>query len=463
MRDKILPLMAGERDYAALADAPLSDSAGAVIVPACAVRSGEISAKKGRASFYIGYSTDADDLLYVLAKCRAGEGSLSRKYAMGDILNLQYCSAGLNKSAAALERFVLRGMTLGAAASQEEPELFIDKSCLWKHSISGENKIVLARFTSENEEQKRRLFDLVRLFKYMCIRGVRYDFVILYSENDHYNAPCRKLIEGMIRRAGCENFVSWTGGIFMLGAASMTAAELASLEKLSCAVFDLSVPLEVTASANQFFVPVSEETTRMLKKGFSAEILDVAPPELAPIRHVKGGFFHENGFVTEKPHGSVPWAHIIASENFGTVITENSLGFSYAESSGMKKLTPHSADNMSEDCGERLILRVYDRFDPEKYDDYDLIASAKYANYAFGYAEYTGQAGGIWFRATVGVVDKHFIKKISVRLESGGTETLHAAVCYIVKPCIGERRDAANLYRFRGETVSYTHLTLPTT
>ena len=24
-------------------------------------------------------------------------------------------------------------------------------------------------------------------------------------------------------------------------------------------------------------------------------------PEIAPIRHVKGGFFHENGFVTEKP------------------------------------------------------------------------------------------------------------------------------------------------------------------
>ncbi len=451
MRDKLLPLMAGERDYAALADASLSDSAGAVIVPACALRSGEVSAKKGRASFYIGYSTDADDLLYVLAKCRAGEGSLSRRYAMGDILNLQYCSAGLNKSAAALERFVLRGMTLGAAAAQEAPELFIDKSCLWKHSISGENKIVLARFTSENEEQKRRLFDLIRLFKYMCIRGVRYDFVILYSENDHYNAPCRKVIEGMVRRAGCENFVSWTGGIFMLGAASMTAAELASLEKLSCAVFDLSVPIEVTASANQFFVPVSEETTRMLKKGFSTEILDVAPPEIAPIRHVKGGFFHENGFVTEKPHGSVPWAHIIASENFGTVITENSLGFSYAESSGMKKLTPHSADNMSEDCGERLILRVYDRFDPEKYDDYDLIASAKYANYAFGYAEYTGQAGGVWFRVTVGVVGRHFIKKLSVRLESGGTETLHAAVCYIVKPCIGEKRDAANLYRFKGE------------
>lgn len=96
----------------------------------------------------------------------------------------------------------------------------------------------------------------------------------------------------------------------------MTAAELASLEKLSCAVFDLSVPIEVTASSNQFFVPVSEETTRMLKKGFSTEILDVAPPDAAPIRHVKGGFFYENGFVTEKPHGSVPWAHIICVGKF---------------------------------------------------------------------------------------------------------------------------------------------------
>ena len=455
MRDKILPLMASEKDYAGLAGAALSDSAGAVIVPACAMRSGEIAAKKGRASFYIGYSTDADDLLYVLAKCRSGTEALSRKYAMGDILNLQYCSAGLSRSAAALERFVLRGMMLdgSSAAATEESEIFIDKSCLWKHSISGENKLVLAKFTSENDEQKKRLFDLIRLFKYMCIRGVRYDFVILYSENDHYNAPCRKAIEGMVRRAGCENFVSWTGGIFLIGSASMTTPlESISLEKLACAVFDLSVPLEVTASANQFFVPVPEETTKLLKRGFSTEILDVAPPALISIRQVKGGFFHENGFVTEKPHGHVPWAHIIASENFGTVVTENSLGFSYAESSGMKKLTPHEADSMSEDSGERLVLRIYDRFDPEKYDDYDLVASAKYANYSFGYAEYTGQAGGIWYQVTVGVADRHFIKKISVKLESGGAETIHAAVCYIVKPCIGERRDPSNLYRFRGES-----------
>ena len=451
MRDKLLPLMASEKDYAALAGAGLSGSAGALVVPACAMRSGAISAKKGRASFFIGYSTDRDDLLYVLTKCGEKDGSLSRRYAMGDILNLQYCAAGLNKSAAALERFVLRGMMLGTPSgpSSAEPDIRADKNCLWKHSISGENKIVLAKFTAENEEQKRRLFELIRLFKYMCIRGVRYDFIILYSESDHYHAPCRRTIEGMIRRAGCENFVSWTGGIFLISSAAAETSELSSIERLSCAVFDLAVPPEVTAGSNKFFVPVSPETMETLKRGFASEIREVAPPELSKIGEAAGGFFHEDGFVVKKPHGRTPWAHIIASENFGTVLTENSLGFTYARNSGMEKLTPHDADNMGEDSGERLLLRIYDRFDPEKYKDYDLAASAKYVNFAFGYAVYTGQVEGIWYQVTVGLMGKHDAKRISVRLESGGAETVHAAVCFAVRPCIGERRDAASLYRFR--------------
>lgn len=451
MRDKLLPLMASEKDYAALAAGKLSGSAGAVIIPALAMRSGTLAAKKGSASFYIGYSTDKDDLLYVLTKCRKKDGTLSRKYAMGDILNLQYCAAGLNKSAAAMERFLLRGMIFGVQSPQArtEPELHIDKNCLWKHSLSGENKIVLAKFTSENEEQKRRLFDLIRLFKYMCIRGIRYDFIILYTENDHYHAPCRKTIEGLIRRAGCENFVSWAGGIFLIAATSMDTAELSSMECLSCAVFDLSVPPEVTAGTNKFYVPISAETTRLLKRGFSATIREVAPPELSPVCEVCGGFFHENGFVTEKPHGRIPWAHIVASENFGTVLTENSLGFTYARNSGMKKLTPHEADNMREDSGERLILRIYDRFDSESYEDYDLVASSKYVNFAFGRAEYTGQVEGIWYQITVGILEKHDVKRISVRLESGGAQAVHAEVCFMVRPCIGERRDMTSLYRFR--------------
>ena len=451
MRDKLLPLMPLERNYAALAGMPLSNSVGAVIIPACAMRSAPLGAKRGRASFYIGYSTDPDDLLYVLTKCREKDASLSLKYAMGDILNLQYCSAGLSRSATSLERFILRGMVFGAPSgqSQDETDISIDKNCLWKHSISGENKIVLAKITSDHEEQKKRLFDLIRLFKYMCIRGIRYDFVILYSENDHYHAPCGKAIDAMIRRAGCENFVSWTGGIYIIASASIDASECLSLEKLSCAVFDLSVPLEVTAGTNQFFVPVSYETTRILKRGILSEIREVAPPAIPSVADVKGGFFHENGFVMEKPHGRVPWAHIVASENFGTVITENSLGFSFVRNAGMKKLTPHDADNMREDSGERLILRIFDRFDAERYEDYDLVASSKYVNYAFGYAEYTGQVEGIWYRVTVSVIGKHDMKKISVRLESGSMESMRASVCYLVRPCIGERRDPPRLYRFR--------------
>lgn len=453
MRDRILPLAASEKDYAALASGTRRNSKGAVIVPACAVKSGPISPRRGCASFYIGYSTEEDELLYVLSKCRMTETAGEMRYAMGDILNLQYSSAGLRRTASALERFVLRGMYFGMSrADTADASIdFIDKNSFWRYSISGENNIVLAILNSDNEEQRGRLFDLIRLFKYMCIRGVRYDFVILYTENDHYHTPCRHTIESMIRRAGCENFVSWTGGIYLIAADTLTAAERGAYETMACAVFELSIPLEITAGTNKFYVPVSEETVAVLKREPDVKIRQTEAPALTPICRVPGGFFHANGFVVEKPHGSVPWAHVLASENFGTTLTENSLGFTYTGNAGMQKLTPHGADNMTEDNGERLYLRIYDRFEKEHYVDYDLCACACYVNYAFGFAEYIGQIEGIFYTVEVYPVGKFSIKNISVRLETGGAESVLLSVIYEITPCLGERRDRTALYRFRKE------------
>ena len=71
MRDVCFDLLPNEKDYARLAktDRVYSNSAGALILPSCAVRSGSAGFGK-QISFFMGESRDADDLLYQMQKYR---------------------------------------------------------------------------------------------------------------------------------------------------------------------------------------------------------------------------------------------------------------------------------------------------------------------------------------------------------------------------------------------------------
>ena len=69
-----------------------------------------------------------------------------------------------------------------------------------------------------------------------------------------------------------------------------------------------------------------------------------ARPEIAPEAEggrlaVRGGLFDRNGFtVTERPR--LPWCHILANPVFGTMVSDQALGFTWAVNSRENKLTP---------------------------------------------------------------------------------------------------------------------------
>jgi hypothetical protein len=194
-RDICFHLMPTEKDYADLAktDRVFSDSRGALILPACAVRSASVGFGK-QISFYMGESRDADDLLYQMQKCRSKSERKQRARRTGALLHLQYTSAGLRAPAAAFERFLIEKMIF-ATESEKTPTGFVpDRNDLWKYSVSGDNPIVMAKFREGGEDEFDRLYMLIGLFKYLCIRGVRYDFVIFFSEENAYAQTVRKKI-----------------------------------------------------------------------------------------------------------------------------------------------------------------------------------------------------------------------------------------------------------------------------
>lgn len=71
---------------------------------------------------------------------------------------------------------------------------------------------------------------------------------------------------------------------------------------------------------------------------------------------VESGAFTEDRFVVEQsPH--LPWCHLLANPAFGTLVSDKSLGYTWAVNARENKLTPWSNDTMTDNQGEMLIVR----------------------------------------------------------------------------------------------------------
>ena len=444
MRDICLPKRPSEDDFAMLADRErrYRGSEGAMILPALAVRSAPVR-KGGMISFYLGVATEEDELLYLLSTAEKRGGRKRRKQKQGALLQLQYTAAGLSFPADPFERYLLKRMIFGVRKKREPAGFALDRNAFWRHGISGENPMVLARFDQMEANTAARLGLLLRYFKYLCIRGLRYDFVIFYRETDGYFQTVRGQVNALIRAAGCENFVSFACGIYPIDEGRLSQDERFAFSLVASAEFDLGEPFSVSMAENEV-LPTAEISV----SDVSAHIVPIDEPKRCVLEKTVSGAFHTEGFLVKKPHGGAPFAHVLATAHFGTVLTEHSLGFTFARNAGMQKLTPHTADGFYEDVGERLLLRVYEKTEKSKFSDYDLCASAAFADFRFDGAEYYGMAAGIPYRVRVSTVGRFDMKKISVSLEKKG-EAASVALFLCVTPCLGERKQDARFYRYQ--------------
>jgi len=432
-RDKILPLCYGASDIAGVrVDIKEKKRTGADIIPACfvSVRAG---IKSKTVSFKLGYSHNCDDLLYLLSQ--------KNGFSNADIGELQRAASGADDRVAELERLLLVRMMFGsgkrsggsglASALSKKP---VYQQNLWRHGISGDMNIVSAVIKSGSDEEFTRLYELLRLFKYSCIRGLRYDLVLIYSESDKYNAPVLTKIKNAVGAVGLGGFVGCNGGVFIIDGSECSDGERFVLCECATELFDLSIPNAFSA-ADKYYVNIPKSIENQIKKGAEKRVL----PSPLPQKYAKGtavgrGILNDSGFTVVKNGSAPPWAHIVSSRGFGTVLSENSLGFTFFSNSALGKITPHYADNMTEDGGEQLILRIYRSDDASKFDDYDAAACAKYAHFDDGTAEYIGTVKDVDYSVSVDVCSRFPTKRVKARISS--QKPMFADVIYRVKPCL---------------------------
>lgn len=433
----------GEKEVAKLIRQPCGRRQGAPIVPVFRI----VCRKASKAEFSIGYSRDKDDLLYFLGKKRG-------KLSMKSVSTLMRSAAGIGGYADAMESYLLRNMYFPQTESHSagEEALFsqVKTSILYRFSISGDQPMVGVRFFRSGGYQSENLKAMIGMFRYACIRGIRFDLVILYRESDEYRQSTLAHIKNLVKDMGCESFWSAPGGIFALNVEKVDACTEYAVTHMCRTVADTSVPLSVTLFSNKYFTPVPKELERKLASSPCRDMQPCKAPSLSgEIKKTEFGTFYSDGFLCDKKMIKRPFTQIVSTHSAGFAATQNSPGFSFGTNSSQLKLTPHDGRAMTEDDGEKLIMRIFERRE-KGYKDFDLCACAAYADYFFGGVRYIGRVGEAEYCIEVALDERLAVKYINVSVSS--REELFADIIYSVNPCLGAESGNARIYSFSQDT-----------
>lgn len=293
------------------------------------------------------------------------------------------------------------------------------RAALWPLGISGDLPIIL----SHPSERPEEMAPYLRICRRLALCGLPVDLVLL--DDGAQTEKMREAVRTCAQQNGCSGLIGARGGVHLIH------RDQAGPESLRC-----------LAASARYFVPQGAEPVLLPIPEFEpAELCPVSPPKAAPDTHqlpVSGGAFRGDSFTVQQ-QPQVPWCHVLANPQFGTLVSDGALGYTWAVNARENKLTPWLNDPCADNRGELLLLRCADKI-------YDLLHGA-WASFSPSGAQWSGEAGGVHTSVTVTVPPRGSVKCVAVRLENHTGAALDLACAYYIEPVLGVSRETARMIR----------------
>ena len=313
------------------------------------------------------------------------------------------------------------GLPLGA---QEQ----ITRADLWSFGISGDHPIVLVQL--EREDPVSMLVPYVRGNQALRTAGVTTDLVIAFAFREGYAGETTAAVRALLRAESCAQLLGVNGGVHLAPLARHAPRECAALAAAAAVTFRARVSAADHAHPAPAFLPLHRRTqpgTRANhEKGyrFTAE-------EISMLRS------GENDQKTL----DIPWHMVYANAQFGTLVSDKSIGFTWAINAHENPLTLRTGDPSVAGRGELLLMRIGDSF-------YDLAACGA-AVFTPEAAQWQGEAAGIAYSAAVEIATVGMVKRCRVRLQNRLPRAVQIALSYQIRPVGMPQRLPAGAFRGR--------------
>jgi cellobiose phosphorylase len=364
-RAKFIGRGRGVNAPAAMEEAQLSDSQGAVLDPIVSIR--QTLQLEPDASITIVIATG-------IAETQEGATALIEKYHDPRLADRAFEMAWthsqvmlrqLNVTEADAQLFArLAGAIVHPTRQRRaDPGILIKnrrgQSALWSYSISGDLPIVLVRIGDQSKAELVR--QLTQAHAYWRVKGLVVDLVIWNEDHSGYRQALQDQIMGLISAGPEAHSLDRPGGVFVRRSDQMSDEDRILMQTVARVV--MTDTGGTFADQVEKYVRPSPAMPRLIPN--RRRVTDNPPPAMAS-RNLTffngvGGFTADGKeYVIDTNPKSVtpaPWCNVLANPRLGTVISESGSAYTWFQNAHEYRLTPWSDDPISDGCGEALYIR----------------------------------------------------------------------------------------------------------
>jgi len=318
------------------------------------------------------------------------------------------------------------------------------QSGLWGYAISGDLPIVLLQIGDPANINLVR--QLLQARAYWRLKGLVVDLVIWTDDHAGYRQQLHDQIMGLITANVDGNVIDRPGGIFVRPAEQISPEDRLLLQSVARLILvdsrgtlseqitrrrqpDLrmpSLPLDMTRAAASPAPVIAPRTDLILANdvgGFTRDgreyVITVAPGQATP----------------------APWVNVLANPQFGTVVSENGVGYTWCENAHEFRLTPWHNDPVTDASGEAFYLR--DEESGRGWSPTPLPAPGRHvyvSRHGFGYSVFECDSNGIHSELTVYVALDAPVKFSVLKIRNDSAQARRLSASGYVEWVLGDLR-----------------------
>ena len=299
------------------------------------------------------------------------------------------------------------------------------QSGLWGYAISGDLPIVLLQI--RDAANIDLVHQLVQAHAYWRLKGVAVDLVIWNEDHNGYRQQLQEQVLGLIASGVEANVVDRPGGIFVRYAAQISSEDRILLQSVARIVISdgrgtLAEQLDRREPPEARVPPFKPSRSRRLDVAPEANAATASSRSDLILHNGLGGFTSDGReYVISLAPGQVapaPWVNVLANPQFGSVVSENGVAYSWSENAHEFRLTPWHNDPVSDASGEAIYLRDEESGYVWSPTPLPVRAAVPYATrHGFGYSVFETRVQGIrselWVYVAIDAAVKFSVLKLS--------------------------------------------------
>jgi len=319
------------------------------------------------------------------------------------------------------------------------------RHALWAQGISGDLPILVLRIDHPDFGEVCK--DVLFAHEFWRLNGVRCDLVLLNEEPEGYLQPLQDTLTDLVRSSPALGQENQAGGVFLRRSGQLSAEERLLILRsarvvLRASAGSLSQQLRRAAVVRPVPPPLLVSRTREQPSQSALP----TPPDL---RHFNGvGGFSADGreYVMSIGPGSrtpLPWCNVLSNPQFGSLVSESGLGFTWCGNSQRERLTAWSNDSVLDPAGETLYVRDDD--DGRVWSATPAPASHTahfWVRHGQGYTSYTHEQSELHQELTVQVSPKDPVQVLRLRIENRSKRARRLSIFGVVEWVVGASREA---------------------